>query len=100
MALAGYAAHTLGDLPIEQASKFTSVINLKNAKEFGTAVPPTLLVARRPGDRMMQITSASGTLRPPAISWLLLEGQGTLPSVDCNPLQQGPAGPRRGPVKR
>jgi hypothetical protein len=32
-----------GDLPIEQASKFTLVINLKIAKELGIAVPPTLL---------------------------------------------------------
>jgi putative tryptophan/tyrosine transport system substrate-binding protein len=32
-----------GDLPIEQASKFTFVINLKTAKGLGIAVPPTLL---------------------------------------------------------
>jgi putative tryptophan/tyrosine transport system substrate-binding protein len=32
-----------GDLPIEQASKLTLVINLKIAKELGIAVPPTLL---------------------------------------------------------
>ncbi|HEX5231544.1 MAG TPA: ABC transporter substrate-binding protein [Bradyrhizobium sp.] len=32
-----------GDLPIEQASKFTFVINLKTAKTLGIAVPPTLL---------------------------------------------------------
>ncbi|MEH2609700.1 hypothetical protein V1293_001989 [Bradyrhizobium sp. AZCC 1693] len=32
-----------GDLPIEQASKFTFVINLKTAKALGIAVPPTLL---------------------------------------------------------
>jgi putative ABC transport system substrate-binding protein len=32
-----------GDLPIEQASKFIFVINLKTAKELGIAVPPTLL---------------------------------------------------------
>jgi hypothetical protein len=44
VALAGYtAAHTLGDLPIEQASKFTLMINLKTAKDLGIAVPPTLL---------------------------------------------------------
>ena len=32
-----------GDLPIEQASKFTLVINLKTAKELGVTVPSALL---------------------------------------------------------
>lgn len=32
-----------GDLPIEQASKFTFVLNLKTAKALGIAVPATLL---------------------------------------------------------
>ena len=33
-----------GDLPIEQASKFTFVINLKTAKALGLTVPPRLLL--------------------------------------------------------
>ena len=32
-----------GDLPIEQASKLTFVINLKTAKALGIAIPPALL---------------------------------------------------------
>jgi putative tryptophan/tyrosine transport system substrate-binding protein len=32
-----------GDLPVEQASKFTFVINLKTAKALGIVVPPSLL---------------------------------------------------------
>lgn len=32
-----------GDLPVEQPSKFTFVLNLKTAKMFGLTVPPKLL---------------------------------------------------------
>ena len=32
-----------GDLPIEQASKFAFVLNLRTAKALGIVVPPTLL---------------------------------------------------------
>ena len=32
-----------GDLPVEQADKFTLILNLKTAKQLGIAVPPALL---------------------------------------------------------
>jgi ABC-type uncharacterized transport system substrate-binding protein len=49
-----------GDLPIEQASKFIFVINLKTIK--GSALPcPDLAGARRRVDRMSAFTSANGT---------------------------------------
>jgi putative ABC transport system substrate-binding protein len=32
-----------GDIPIEQATKFVTIVNLKTAKVLGLAVPPTLL---------------------------------------------------------
>ena len=34
-----------GDIPIEQASKFVTAVNLKTAKSLGLDIPPTLLAA-------------------------------------------------------
>ena len=41
-------------LPIEQPTRLELVINLKNAKTLGLAVPATLLAQRRRGDRMIE----------------------------------------------
>jgi putative tryptophan/tyrosine transport system substrate-binding protein len=32
-----------GDIPIEQATKFTTIVNLKTAKTLGLEIPPSVL---------------------------------------------------------
>ena len=54
---AGYVARILkgnkpADLPVQLPTRYELAINLKTAKALGLAVPQTLLVIRRRGDRI------------------------------------------------
>ena len=57
------------DLPIEQPTRFTLVLNLRTAKNFGLDLPAVLLAASRRGDRVMRRREFMTLLGGAAAAW-------------------------------
>jgi hypothetical protein len=89
-----------GDLPIEQASKLTFVINLKPAKALGITVPPALLsLADQVIERVVHFRNWHETDIPTALRDVRSQGQSGKHLVAASISPFDPSATSRRPVR-